>query len=144
MAKGKSKKATGKQETVSIVKKEQVLPELAGQSLGSLGFIPSRLFQNGILSSGEASGLSIMRQRFSNLYYGIMPFQVQQGFISVKEAIWLCQKAYFNVAVFRNAINTLTELCNTDIYLEGGNSQSEDFFNAWFKRINLWKLKDMF
>ena len=149
MAQGKIKKTTGKKiseeikENVIIPEKEKSnLPELASQSFASNGLSgPSRIYQNGLSTNGEFDS---MRYRFNNIWQGIMPFQNQQGFITIRDAIWLCQKAYFNIATFRNAINTLAELCNTDIYLDGGNQQSRDFFTAWFKRINLWKLKDMF
>lgn len=150
MAKGRPKKTTGKivpeiKPPAASTQRELALPELADLSLATEGLFgqPSRLYQNGI-PGGNSPQFSYIKYRFSNLYNGIMPFQTQQGFINVRDAVWLCQKAYFNVAVFRNAINTLVELSNTEIYLEGGNKQSQNFFNAWFKRINLWRLKDMF
>jgi hypothetical protein len=145
MARGRTKKTEIKASEQKIVKQEFITPEMVEQSFGSdeglYGF-PSRLYQNSIPQHDPY--FSYMRYRFGNLYQGIMPFQQQQGYISVRDAVWLCQKAYFNVAVFRNAINTLAELCNTEVYLEGGNQQSQDFFTAWFKRICLWKLKDEF
>ncbi len=73
-----------------------------------------------------------------------MPFQEQGSYISIREAVELCQRAYFNVAIFKNTVNTISTLCNTDIYFEGGNAQSRSFFEAWLKRIQIWQLKDQF
>lgn len=115
-------------------------PDFVGQSFASCGTVPSRAYIKG----GIVGNIGSMRARFNNLYDGIMPFQSQEGYITVKDAIWLCQKAFFNVAIFRNAISTMADLCNTDISLEGGNSQSKSFFNAWLKRINIWKMQDSF
>jgi hypothetical protein len=136
MAKAKAEKNESKD-------KSNVVPE--SEAMGSYeGFygVPSRSFRGNPPNTDYF--LSYARYRFGNLWNGIMPFQQQEGFINIRDAIWLCQKAYFNVAVFRNSINTLAELSNTEIYLQGGNQQSQDFFNAWFKRINLWKLKEQF
>jgi hypothetical protein len=64
--------------------------------------------------------------------------------VNVREAIELCQKAYANVSVFRNAIDIMSEFANTEIYLEGGTQKSRDFFTEWFKKIKLWNLRDQY
>jgi hypothetical protein len=56
----------------------------------------------------------------------------------------LCQKAYANVAIVRNTIDIATEFANTDVYLEGGTERSREFFQKWFNKIKLWKLKDQY
>ena len=56
----------------------------------------------------------------------------------------LCQKAYANVAIVRNTIDITTEFANTDIYLDGGTERSREFFQKWFEKIKLWKLKDQY
>lgn len=131
MARGRTKKESDGKISVS---RGEALPLLANQSFAAAW--PERV--------RGRDGYSSCLNRFGNLKDGIMPFQTQGNYITIKDAIYLCQKAYFNVSIFRNAINTLAELCNTELYLEGGNEQSKGFFEAWLKRINLWKLKDMF
>ena len=73
-----------------------------------------------------------------------MPYSYAMDGVNVREAIELCQKAYANVAVFRNSIDIMSEFSNTELYLDGGSQKSRDFFNQWFKKIKLWRLKDQF
>jgi hypothetical protein len=75
---------------------------------------------------------------------GMMPYEYASDGVNVREAIELCQKAYANVAVFRNAIDTMAEFANAEIYLEQGNKSSRDFFYRWFNKIRLWDLKDQY
>ena len=73
-----------------------------------------------------------------------MPYEYSSEGITCRDAIELCQKAYCNVAVFRNAIDIMSEFTNTDVYLEGGSKKSREFFYEWFKRVNLTSLKDQY
>jgi len=111
-------------------------------------------------SSCERSGATSIRRnsaatmpktdRFSNLERGVVPFIYGTGKgnydsnISAKDTIVLCQKAYWNVPIFRNTIDLMTEFSLADIYLTGGNEQSRKFFNLWLKKINVWDLQDQF
>jgi hypothetical protein len=88
--------------------------------------------------------------RFSNLEKGVVPFIYGSGRgnydsnISAKDAIILCQKAYWNVPIFRNTVDLMTEFSLSDIYLTGGNDQSRKFFDLWLKKINSWDMQDQF
>ena len=82
--------------------------------------------------------------RFSSIRNGLLPYSYAMDGVNVREAIELCQKAYANVAVFRNSIDVMSEFANSDIYLEGGSQKSRDFFNQWFKKIKLWNLRDQY
>jgi hypothetical protein len=82
--------------------------------------------------------------RFSSIRNGLLPYNYAIDGVNVREAIELCQKAYANVAVFRNSIDIMSEFANTELYLEGGSQKSRDFFNQWFDKIKLWNLKDQF
>jgi hypothetical protein len=90
------------------------------------------------------AGVSNTQGRFSSIRMGMMPYEYAADGVNVREAIELCQKAYANVAVFRNAIDTMAEFANADIYLEQGNKSSRDFFYRWFNKIRLWDLKDQY
>jgi hypothetical protein len=82
--------------------------------------------------------------RFSNISGGMLPYVYGSDGVNVRDTIELCQKAYANIAVFRNAIDVMSEFANSSIYLEGGTQNSRDFVYKWFERINLWNLKDQY
>lgn len=89
-------------------------------------------------------------RRFANIEEGATPFIYGSGWgryssnISIRDTIVLCQKAYWNVSIFKNTIDLMTEFACSPIYFAGGNKESRDFFNNWAKKINLWRLVDMF
>jgi len=82
--------------------------------------------------------------RFSSIRRGLLPYKYSSDGINVREAIELCQKAYANVSVFRNAVDIMSEFANTELFLEGGTKKSRNFFYEWFKKINLTNLKDQY
>jgi hypothetical protein len=85
-----------------------------------------------------------LKSRFSSINCGLLPYEYASDGIDVRDTIELCQKAYANVAVFRNAIDIMSEFTNTDIYLEGGTRKSREFFYEWFKKINVLNIKDQY
>jgi hypothetical protein len=96
----------------------------------------------------NVAGVIERTDRFSNIQDGLVPFKEssKQGSstITVRDAVVLCQKAYYNFSVFRNVIDLMTELSTTDIFFKGGNEKSRSFFHAFFKKINSWDLQDRF
>jgi hypothetical protein len=62
----------------------------------------------------------------------------------VQDTVLLCQKAYANIAIFRNAIDIMAEFANSDVYLEGGSEKSREFVYKWFDKFKLWTLKDQY
>lgn len=84
------------------------------------------------------------KDRFSSIRVGMLPYEYASDGVTARDGIELCQKAYANVAVFRNAIDIMSEFTNTDIYLEGGSRKSREFFYEWFKRVNIINLKDQY
>jgi hypothetical protein len=82
--------------------------------------------------------------KFSNIESGLLPYTYDESGINVRGAIELCQKAYANIAVFRNAIDIMSEFANSTIYLEGGTKNARDFVSKWFEKVNLWNLKDQY
>ena len=90
--------------------------------------------------------------RFQNIEDGLIPFKYDtpnygskgDTSLNVKDAIVLCQKAYYNFAIFRNTIDLMTEFSSSDIYYSGGNKKSRDFFEAFFKKLNVLDLQDKF
>ena len=84
------------------------------------------------------------KDRFASIRLGMLPYDYSSDGVNVRDGIELCQKAYANVAIFRNAIDIMAEFTNTDVYLEGGNKKSREFFSEWFKRINLIDISKLF
>ena len=82
--------------------------------------------------------------RFANIKHGLLPYEHASDGITVRNSIELCQKAYANVAIFRNSIDIMSEFANSDLYLEGGTAASRSFIEKWFEKINLWNLKDQY
>ena len=87
--------------------------------------------------------------RFTNIDSGIIPFRYSPNVqnlstLDVRDAIVLCQKAYYNVGIFRNTIDLMTEFSTSSIYLTGGSQKSREFFQAYFRKINLASFQDQF
>jgi len=83
--------------------------------------------------------------RYANIAEGMLPWAYGgTGYVNVQEAILLCQKAYANIAIFRNAIDIMAEFANSEVYLEGGSEKSREFVYKWFKKFKLWDLKDQY
>ena len=96
------------------------------------------------VSRRNAAHKSDKKHRFSNISGGMLPYVYGSDGVNVRDTIELCQKAYANISVFRNAIDVMSEFANSSIYLEGGTQNSRDFVYKWFERINLWNLKDQY
>ena len=87
--------------------------------------------------------------RFKNIDDGLIPFKHSGTYqkttsIVVKDAVILCQKAYYNYAMFRNVIDLMTEFSSSNIYFRGGSKKSREFLEAYFKKINLWGFQEKF
>lgn len=89
--------------------------------------------------------------RFINIENGLVPFNYSNGGgksssanLDVRDAVILCQKAYYNFSVFRNTIDLMTEFSVGNIYYKNGSKKSRDFFEALFNKISLWTLQDKF
>ena len=87
--------------------------------------------------------------KYKNIEDGLIPFKYSSGIknssnMDIRDAVILCQKAYYNFAIFRNTIDLMTEFSSSNIYFQGGSQKSRDFFDALFKKINIWDLQDKF
>jgi len=100
-------------------------------------------------SRRNAAGNIERTDRFTNIEKGLIPFKhsnyiTNLSTLDVKDAVVLCQKAYYNVAIFRNTIDLMTEFSSNKIYLTGGSQKSREFFEAYFRKINLASFQDQF
>ena len=88
--------------------------------------------------------------KYKNIEDGLIPYKYSAGGVNnksnvdVRDVVILCQKAYYNFSTFRNVIDLMTEFSVGDVYFTGGNKKSRDFFEAFFKKVNLQSLIDRF
>lgn len=91
--------------------------------------------------------------RFKNIDEGLIPFKYNttggsysssNSSMDVRDAVILCQKAYYNVAVFAQVINLMTEFSVGEIYLREGSASGRAFFKSLLEKINLMGLQDQF
>jgi hypothetical protein len=87
--------------------------------------------------------------RFHNIDYGLVPFKYSNNLqnkstLNVRDAVILCQKAYYNFSSFRNVIDLMTEFSCSKLYFTGGTKKSRDFLEALFKKINIENFIDKF
>ena len=97
----------------------------------------------------NAASTIIRTDRYKNIDDGIIPFRYSTGIkndsnLNIRDAVILCQKAYYNFAIFRNTIDLMTEFSCSDIYFTGGSSKSRTFFESLFRKININDLQDKF
>lgn len=99
----------------------------------------------------DLAGSIVRTDRYKNIDDGLVPFRysstiygAKKATIDVRDAVILCQKCYYNFAVFRNIIDLMTEFSIGELYFKGGSEKSRDFFNALFNKINLWDFQDKF
>lgn len=95
---------------------------------------------------GNRQALNRKTNKFKNVSEMSMPYSYGKNndYISPRSSISLCQKAYANVPIFRNAVDVMAEFANSDLYLDGGSEKSRTFINKWMHKIESWKLKDQY
>lgn len=89
---------------------------------------------------------AVKHHRFDNIMNGMTPFGNKKGssYITAIDVIELCQKAYYNIAIFRNTIDMMSEFSNSDLEVKGGTAKSRKFVEKWLDRIGVWNLKGQF
>jgi len=90
---------------------------------------------------GNKSAITEPAHRFQNIADGIAPFSKSDyggnTYVSIKDAVLLCQKCYYNFSIYRNIIDLMVEFASGPIYLTKGNKKTRDFFDSYFKAINM-------
>lgn len=127
--------------------KSEYEPQLIGESFynyESKAYSRSSSGSDSTTSRRNNAAINSMMFKYSNIRQGMLPYQYAMDGVNVRDAIELCQKAYCNVSIFRNAIDMMADFANSNVYLEGGSVKSREFIQAWFKKIKIWRLKDQF
>ena len=136
------------EDILQTIASEETLPETAGESfyVQSAYANTGRKIANSNPNSCRTNKNYAKRKvsKYTNIREGILPYDYGADGVNVRDAIELCQKAYANVAIFRNAIDIMAEFSNSPIYLEGENEKSKTFIENWMKKVGIWKLKDQY
>ena len=141
-AKRPAKRAAKK--TMTAKASEDATPLMAYQSLAGIN--------NAYTSNRRNKSGSINRtNKYTNIDDGLIPFKYAYEYgnsgdqsLDVRDAVILCQKAYYNFSQFRNVIDLMTEFSLGSIYFRGGSKKSRAFFDALFNRLNIWSFQDQF
>ncbi len=145
------KRASAKKQpkTTSTASKKQeesgTSPLMSYEALGTAGYSSTRSRRN-------LSSVIDRTDKYRNIDDGLVPFIYSSpsatgsasSSIEIRDAVILCQKAYYNFAQFRNVIDLMTEFAIGDLYFNGGNRKSRSFFEQFFKKIDLHSLQDKF
>jgi len=87
--------------------------------------------------------------RFDNIDKGLIPFKFSGSYenrssLNVRDAVILCQKAYYNFSIFRHTIDLMTEFSGTKLFYTGGTKKGKEFIEAFFNKVGVKKLIDQF
>jgi hypothetical protein len=113
-------------------------------------FLPKFLSESSTNTRGRGTGTnqstySDLSGELDNISRGVAPFgKDSAGSIGVNDAICLCQKAYYNIPIFRNTIDIQTEFANSHLHFRGKNKRSVAFYNEWYKKIGGWSFAERF
>lgn len=132
-----------KNESIASNTLNQITEEYAPDLIGD-GFYQSVASDTSSSQTSTRRNLitsSYVRNRYKNIDDGLLPYDYSRDNVDARDAIQLCQRAYFNIPAFKSTIDLMSEFADSDIYLEGGSEKSKSFLNAWFKRIRLHDLK---
>jgi uncharacterized protein YlxP (DUF503 family) len=123
----------------NLIKKSFNSPKMvADASLFGMASSRAKNKAAGAAASSDISGL------LCNISSGVSPFAYQNGDVNVRDAILLCQKAYWNVSIFKLSIDIMSEFSNSPIHFVGKNKASVRFFEDWYEKIGGWNLGDQF
>ncbi len=140
---------------IPLVPENQVPPIFAGESYYSETTNASVILQQSNANRNEPEQSRTNRRsntkakaqkkdKYENIRSGVLPYDFSSSGISIRDSVELCQKAYANISIFRNAIDIMSEFANSNIQLQGGNQKSREFIYKWFDKVNLWKIRDQY
>jgi len=110
----------------------------------AVGFCGSGWTNNGTLRGGIDTGDSALSTRFPNLTGNGSLYKNTNGYISIQESIWLCQKAWEEFQLFRNTIEAMVEFSLSEIKLSSTNKSAKNFCEAWIKSVGMRAFSEQF
>jgi len=136
-------------ESILENKNKEVIPATAGEAYYTQASSPIRnvgQIEQSDNTRGRKNYTATAKKpdKYKNIGESALPYSYSKEYISPRDSILLCQKAYANVPIFRNAIDVMAEFSNSDLYLEGGSEKVRSFIEKWMQKIQVWKLKDQY
>lgn len=136
-------------QTRGVPAEEEIIPASAGEAYYTHSSTASR--NVGQITNSDSTTSRINRitrsqkpAKYANIDEAGLPYSFKETYVSPRGSILLCQKAYANIPIFRNAIDIMSEFSNSDLYLDGGSDKSRAFIEKWMEKIQIWKLKDQY
>ena len=145
-ATAKSAKAPSKRATASQKKQveDQTTPLMAYESTANVRTSTTSTRKN-------IASLIERTDKYRNIDDGLVPFRYSYQYgnsgaksLDIRDAVILCQKAYYNFSQFRNVVDLMTEFSLGTIYFKGGSRKARNFFSALLNRLNIWDFQDKF
>jgi hypothetical protein len=138
---GKPKNAAPRKKATADKESSPLMTSFATESFASTTSTRTR--------RNRSATITERTDRYKHIDNGLVPYKYSYGTsskssVNVRDAVVLCQKAYYNFSIFRNTIDLMTEFSVSDIYYQGGSKKSRSFFDALFKKLNIWNLMDKF
>ena len=123
-------------------KDQEITPLMAHESKANLNTNTSRTRRN-------AASTIHRTDAYKNIDDGLVPWKYSANYnnnslLEIRDAVILCQKAYYNFSQFRNVIDLMTEFSVGSIYFKNGSKKSRTFFDAYLKKICIWDIQDKF
>jgi len=136
------------QKQLKIIKNDSIQPLMVSESSYHESKASGTTSESNPIRRNASSTIN-RSDRYKNIDDGIIPFRYSSGIkgnsnMNIRDAVILCQKAYYNFAIFRNTIDLMTEFSSNNIYFTGGSQKSKDFFEALFRKISLSDFQDRF
>ena len=136
------------QKQLKIIKNDSIQPLMVSESSYYESKASGTTSESNPIRRNASSTIN-RTDRYKNIDDGIIPFRYSSGIkgnsnMNIRDAVILCQKAYYNFAIFRNTIDLMTEFSSSNIYFTGGSQKSKDFFEALFRKISLSDFQDKF
>ena len=124
-SKGTTKKTSTETEASKPAKPIEITPLSAEASHSPPAATRSRRNSAGVIERTD---------RYKNIDDGLVPFKYSAGVqnkssLNVRDAVVLCQKAYYNFSVFRNTVDIMTEFSVNNICLREGSKKTRAFFS---------------
>lgn len=94
--------------------------------------------------SGSGHFSSSVTNRYPHLTSKGDLFTIKDGYVSVTEIVWLCQKAWQEIQIFRNTIEAMVEFSVSPIHISCENESAKKFCESWLKAVKMYSFSEQF
>lgn len=128
---------------VAPVQKRESMPAIAYETFGEHFTAIGAACGGGTDSHRDRmSGGVVPVDRYANINAGMLPWDSIGGYMNMTRTMILVQKAYANVGIYRNAVESCVEFSNNPIHIKTSNQTVKSFFSEWCARIGLYNFSE--